>query len=113
MEPEPKQPPVASTPKCDANEPSDELVQARARKKRAAEALELETLRREQAELNEQAMLEKRKTLDSEERSQAHAQFLEDASDVESVRSSSSSRDRRSKRGRGPHDRSMRMDDGY
>jgi hypothetical protein len=55
------------------------------------EALELEKLRREQAELDEQTMLEKRKTLDSEERSQVHAQFLDDASDAESVRSSSSS----------------------
>jgi hypothetical protein len=62
-----------------------------ARRQYSREALELEKLRREQAELDEQTMLEKRKTLDSEERSQVHAQFLDDASDAESVRSSSSS----------------------
>jgi hypothetical protein len=107
---------VAAAQKAEADEPSDELVAARARRKRAAEALELEKLRRQQAELDEQAMLEKRKTLDSEERGRTHAQFLDDASDAESVRSSSSSgRNRRDRRGRGTSSSSrLRMDDdGY
>jgi hypothetical protein len=102
--------------KAEAEKPSNELAAARARKKQAAEALELEKLRREQAELDEQTMLEKRKTLDSEERSQVHAQFLDDASDAESVRSSSSSgRNRRDRRGRGrSRGTGLRMDDdGY